>query len=402
MSAPGIVIVGGGFAGLWATLVARRQIEDAGAAIPVTLVSTSDQLTMRPRLYEPDPEDYRAPLRPVVETAGARLTIGAVTSIDTEGQSVTLSDGGGQIAYDRLVLATGSVLRRPPIDGAERHGFDNDTWSQAMVLEQHLAATLGGPPPPGGDTFVVIGAGFTGIEIATEMRTRIAKHAGKVRAEAARVVLLDRTAQVGAKLGPNPRPAIQAALAEARVELRLGVSVAAIDETGIAFEGGERIYAGTVIFATGLRAHPLAEQLPVACDKLGRVPVDDYLRATGLSGVYAAGDTAHARVDDDGHVALMSCQHALRMGRYAGYNAARELLALAPEPYRQERYVTCLDLGPAGAVFTQGWSREVEKTGAEAKAVKRMINQNVIYPPSGDKATILAAATLEPHVTAAR
>lgn len=86
----------------------------------------------------------------------------------------------------------------------------------------------------------------------------------------------------------------------------------------------------------------------------------------------------------------------MTMGRYAGYNAAHDLMGDGLEPYRQERYVTCLDLGAAGAVFTRGWDREVELTGEAAKTHKRKINGEIIYPPSGDRETILAAATLVP------
>ena len=91
----------------------------------------------------------------------------------------------------------------------------------------------------------------------------------------------------------------------------------------------------------------------------------------------------------------MSCQHALRMGRFAGHNAACELLSLPLQPYRQPRYVTCLDLGASGAVFTAGWQREVRMTGAEAKELKRSINGELIYPPRGGRAALLAAATLD-------
>jgi NADH dehydrogenase len=92
-----------------------------------------------------------------------------------------------------------------------------------------------------------------------------------------------------------------------------------------------------------------------------------------------AGDSA--RVDTgDGHVALQSCQHALQMGRFAGENAARDLQGCPTLNYRQERYVTCLDLGRSGAVLTEGWERTVKKSGSEAKAVKLRINQDVIYP----------------------
>jgi NADH dehydrogenase len=78
---------------------------------------------------------------------------------------------------------------------------------------------------------------------------------------------------------------------------------------------------------------------------------------------------------------VQSCQHALQLGRFAGENAARDLLGLSMIPYRQPPYITCLDLGRSGAVFTRGWERRIELTGLEAKARKRRINREVIYPP---------------------
>jgi NADH dehydrogenase len=112
--------------------------------------------------------------------------------------------------------------------------------------------------------------------------------------------------------------------------------------------------------------------------------------------VFVAGDAAAADTGD-GHLALQSCQHALQLGRFAGENAARDLLGQPTVPYRQPRYVTCLDLGRAGAVRTQGWDREVVQAGAEAKATKQMINRRLIYPPADvDGATLLAMSSIDP------
>jgi len=91
----------------------------------------------------------------------------------------------------------------------------------------------------------------------------------------------------------------------------------------------------------------------------------------------------------DGHRTLQSCQHAGQLGRVAGENAARDLLGLPLVPYAQLRYVTCLDLGRSGAVITQGWERRVEKTGSEGKAVKRLVNTQLIYPPADGTAKAL-------------
>jgi NADH dehydrogenase len=108
--------------------------------------------------------------------------------------------------------------------------------------------------------------------------------------------------------------------------------------------------------------------------------------------VFATGDAAKAACDDDGNYALMSCQHATRMGAFAGHNAAAELLGEAPTPYHQKAYVTCLDLGEAGAIFTRGWDRKVEMVGAEAKKTKHEINTVWIYPPKAVRAAALASA----------
>lgn len=88
----------------------------------------------------------------------------------------------------------------------------------------------------------------------------------------------------------------------------------------------------------------------------------------------------------------MTCQHAIALGRSAGNNAAAQLLGVAPVPYRQSKYVTCLDLGAWGAVFTEGWDRQVKLVRQEGKALKTQINTQWIYPPIADRAVALAAA----------
>ena len=88
----------------------------------------------------------------------------------------------------------------------------------------------------------------------------------------------------------------------------------------------------------------------------------------------------------------MTCQHAIALGRSAGNNAAAQLLDVAPVPYRQSKYVTCLDLGAWGAVFTEGWDRQVKLVRQEGKALKTQINTQWIYPPIADRDVALAAA----------
>jgi NADH dehydrogenase len=375
-----ITVVGGGFAGVFAALAAVRAA-DGGAE--VTLVSREPRLVLRPRLYEPAPETLHSELGELLAKAGVGFVQGEAEALDLDGRRLRLADGRS-LAWDRLVIATGSVMPRPPVPGAA-DAYSIDTQAEAVAFDARLAEIAGRPEP----VVAVVGAGFTGVELALNLRDRLEAHGGP--GERLRIVLLDQAAEVGPELGPGPRPAIEAALREARVELRLGASLSALGAEEVVFEGGERLTADAVALCTGLRAADFAGRAPGPRDGAGRLVVDAFLRAPDAPGVFVAGDAACA-TPDEGRTTLMSCQHALPLGRVAGENAARSLLGLELLPYAQRRYATCLDLGRSGAVLTDGWDRAVQALGSEAKAVKRQINTRLIYPPEGSREEILKAS----------
>jgi NADH dehydrogenase len=120
--------------------------------------------------------------------------------------------------------------------------------------------------------------------------------------------------------------------------------------------------------------------LPGARDGLDRLAVDPFMRVAGLANVFAAGDVASSLVDGV-HSTVMSCQFARPMGRFAGHNVVADLFGEPMLPLRIDWYVTVLDLGGWGALYTVGWDRRVFSTGHEAKVIKEMINQKRIYPP---------------------
>ena len=277
-------------------------------------------------------------------------------------------------------------MRRPAVPGTEA-AFSVDTQAAAIAFDRRLGEIVRDVAEP---TIAVIGAGFTGIELALELRDRLLVHGADGVAERLRIVLIDRAQTIGPE--PGPRPEIEAALAAAGVELRLGAAVRALAAERVSFADDSVLAADAVVLATGMAASPFAAQVPGARDELGRVVIDAALRAPAAPEVFVAGDAAAADTGD-GHRTLQSCQHAGQLGRVAGENAARDLLGLPPVPYTQLRYVTCLDLGRSGAVITQGWERRVEKTGSEGKAVKRRINTQIIYPPVDGTAQALLASS---------
>jgi len=394
-----LVIIGAGFAGMYAALSSARLRDIQGAAsqqLEIMLVSPEPTLVVRPRLYEPDPETLTAPLQDVLEAIDVAYVQGYAETVDVASRAVGIVTRDGthrKLSYDRLVLATGSRLFRPNIPGLAEHAFSVDQLEDAIALDRHLHGLADRPSSRARDTVVVAGGGFTGIEAATELPARLRAILGPNAKP--HVVIVDRSEAIAPDMGASARPVIENALRELGVETRLGVGVAALDEGGATLTNGEHIEAATVVWAAGIRAAPLTTQIPAERDSFGRLLVDRDLRVTSVPGIFATGDAARAACDDLGNYALMSCQHATRMGAFAGNNAAAELLSVPTRPYHQKVYVTCLDLGEAGALFTRGWERKVELVGAEAKKTKQEINTVWIYPPRAERAAALASADPE-------
>ena len=377
-----------------------RRLRDMQGASPeqleIVLLAPDPTLVVRPRLYETKPETLTAPLLDVFKSIDVVYVKGSAETIDTDGRKVHYKsiDGARKtLDYDRLIVATGSRLFRPNIPGLAKYGFSVDQLADALALDQHLHGLATQPESNARNTVVVAGGGFTGIETAAEMPSRLRAIFGS-NVEA-RVIIVDRGEAIAPAMGAEARPAIEDALRRLGVETRFGAGVAALDESSVTLSSGERLEASTVIWAAGMRAAPLTTQIPADRDNFGRLLVDRDLRVSAVPGVFATGDAARAACDDIGNYALMSCQHAIRMGAFAGHNAVAELLGTPTKPYHQKAYVTCLDLGEAGAIFTRGWDRKVEMVGAVAKKTKQEINTVWIYPPKAERAAALASADPE-------
>ena len=390
-----IIIAGSGFAGLWAAMSASRAIALAGREgdVEVTVISPEPNVTIRPRLYEPVLENMNPDIAPLLDAVGVRHVAGHVDTIDTAARQAGIAlIGGGRetLSYDRFVLAAGSQLFRPDVPGLADHGFDSDQLASAQALDAHLKALAARPASEARNTVVVAGGGFTGLEAATEMPGRLRAVLGPDTE--IRVVIVDNAPAIGAAMGSQALPFVAEALIEAGIETRAGVRVSAIDTDGVTLSSGERIATSTVVWTAGMRATPLAAQLPGEHDPLGRVIGDAWLHAPAADGVFVTGDAVKAPTDDQGNFNVMSCQHAMSLGRVAGHNAAAELVGLPLHPYSQPKYVTCLDLGPWGALYTEGWDRQVRYTREEGKQIKREINTQWIYPPAPDRDAVFAVA----------
>jgi NADH dehydrogenase len=329
----------------------------------------------------------------LLRETGIHYIRGIADRIDPEAQTLSIVARTGErstLSYDRLILAAGSQLHRPQIPGLDHFAFSIDQLAEAAEFDAHLHALAQRPESLGRDSIAIIGGGFTGIELATELPARLRRILGETAKP--RIILIERADVIGPELGANPRPIIEQALQSQGVECRLGTQVTRITATGLETSFGETIPTETVVWTAGMRANPLTRQLPGEQDALGRVLVDRNLRLPAAPAIFAAGDVGKAATDDQGNFTLMSCQHALLLGRAAGHNAAADLLGLPNLPYRQPNYGTTLDLGPWGAMRCEGWNRNALAAGPEVKAMKQFINSKLIYPPAPDRRIAFEAA----------
>jgi NADH dehydrogenase len=285
-----------------------------------------------------------------------------------------------RIGYDQLVICSGS-RRAIELSARNQHGVDNH--AEALALRKALDR-FGSRRP----RVAVIGSSFTGLEVATELAKR------------ADVALIERQSQIAPEFGAAARKLIEQALESLNIEVHRNSDVMLSDEGQAVVRSGRELDMDLIVWATGLEAWDVASESGFQPDDLGRIPVDETL-FTGVDGVWAAGDCARAKVDGQ-HVAPMSCQHAMPMGARAGANAARAAFGLRPDPYSQPFYLTCLDLGGAGALLTAGFERnDVLASGDSAKQFKRYINRHLIYPPVHDADALLKLGAAEPANAAA-
>ncbi|KAA0968742.1 NAD(P)/FAD-dependent oxidoreductase [Pseudomonas sp. ANT_H12B] len=389
-----ILVIGAGFGGMWTALSATRLFDIHGHNdVEVTVLAPQAELRVRPRFYEPNAHQLTAPIGELFDSVGVKFIKGTAQTIDVQQKRVGYVDAFGNqqvCSYDKLVLATGSRLALPNTPGVTDHAFDVDQIEQAVRLENHLKSLVNLPPGKARNTVVVAGGGFTGIETATEMPARLRAILGN-RADI-EVIIVDRGDEVGGSMGAEIAKSIAEASIETGVTWCLKSSVVAVDENGVTLADGQRIDAKTVVWTTGVRASSLTEQIPAERDHLGRLHVDAHLKVIGQEDIFATGDVAYAASDDIGNFALMTCQHAIVLGRHAGNNVAAQILGVDPTPYSQPKYVTCLDLGAWGAVYTEGWDRQVKLVKQEGKALKTQINTQWIYPPVANREAAWAAA----------
>jgi NADH dehydrogenase len=378
---PRVVVVGGGFAGFHA---ARNLSKRLGENAEIVLVNSTDYFLYLPLLPEVatgvlEPRRIAVPL--AASLPGVRVVLGEVDDIDPAQKRVGWADpegGRAGVTYDRLLLTVGSVNKLLPIPGVSEHAHGFRGLPEALYLRDHIvrqfeiAADEDDPAERAARlTFVVVGAGYTGTEVAAQgvlfTDSLLGAHA-ELRDQPVRWMLLDTAKRVLPELDERLSGTADRVLRERGVEVRMGASVEEAGHDGVRLTTGEDVPTRSLIWCVGVRADPLVESLGLKTDK-GRVVVDEFMRVPGQPEVFAAGDAAAVPdVTRPGQATAMTAQHAERQGKLVARNIAASLGHGTARRYKHHDLGFVVELGGRDAAANP---LHVPLAGLPAKAVTR-------------------------------
>ena len=330
---PHVVIVGGGFAGVGcAHELAHKHID-------VTLIDKNDYHQFQPLLYQLATAqlavtDIARPLRGIfAKSKHVRVITGTVTDVDVSTRTVSMQDGP-DITGDTLVLAAGAQPNFFDTPGASDHAFPLYSVDDAERLRSRLLGVFDSADrdpsliDKGALTFVVVGAGPTGVETAgalADLVRLVAPHYYKsFPSDRARIVIIDRGDTVLNGFSDHAHRYASAKLAEFNVEVRLGVGVAGVEPGSVTLTDGSEIGTHVVVWAGGEKAADVIGRSGLPQGRGGRVDVESDLTVKGFPGVYVLGDAANIR-NEDGDVLPQLGSVAMQSGKWAARNILHEL-----------------------------------------------------------------------------
>lgn len=354
---PTVVVVGAGFGGLRVARALRR------APVQVVLLDRNNYHLFQPLLYQVataglEPEEIAKPARAILRgQKNFDFRMVEVTRVDFAAKRLETS--AGPIAYDFLVLAPGGETNFFGLESMQRHGLGLKDIPDAIEIRNHVLTCFEQAMlEPDAErrrallTFIVVGGGPTGVEMAGALseliRLVLVKDYPRLNIKDVRILLLEATDKLLAAMPERLREAAGKTLWRKYVEVRFGASVADYDGDRIRLKSGEVIPAKTVIWAAGVRASSLNVTLGLPTGRQGRIPVEPTLQVTGHPEVFIIGDAAYR--EQDGEPLPMVAPVAIQMGQSVARNIKRQLRGRPLEPFRYRDQGTLATIGRNAAV----------------------------------------------------
>ena len=245
-----------------------------------------------------EPRHVVVPLRMMCPRS--ELVVGSATALDEAARTVAVESHAGtfEVRYERLVLALGSVARTLPVPGLAEHALGFNDLADAIALRNHVLAELEAADLAPGTphlSFVFVGAGYAGVEALAELHDLVRdalRFYPRLRAAPQRWVLVEASDRILHELSPRLAAYVSKLLARRGIEVRTGTRLERLDAESATLSDGERIETHTLVWTTGVRAHPLLAAWGLPVDERGRVKVDEQLRVEGRDATWAVGDCA--------------------------------------------------------------------------------------------------------------
>ena len=329
-----IVILGGGFGGIYAALRFEKALA-RGAALEVTLVNRENFFLFTPMLHEVaasdlDITDIVSPIRTLLRRV--KFVQGEVEAIDLEARRVTVSHGGDahghELDYDHLVIGLGAITNFYDLPGVEARALTMKSLGDAIALRNRLIECLEEADPECCRvkvpllTFVVAGGGFAGVETVAAVndfvREALRFYPNLTEAQV-RVVLVHDGPVILPELGERLGAYAQRKLTERKVDIRVNTKIAGMSEIGVKLGDGTAIPANTLVWTAGTAPNPLLAALPCQKER-GRLVANAFMEVPGWPGVWALGDCAVIQDPRTGRPYPPTAQHALRQGRVLADN----------------------------------------------------------------------------------
>jgi|APTNR8051073442_1049403.scaffolds.fasta_scaffold03060_6 NADH dehydrogenase len=357
-----IVIVGGGFGGVFAAKYLRKR---AGSDVQIELISQDNFFVFQPLLSEVaggsiQPADAVSPLRAFLP--GVAVRVAEVRRIDVAAKSVHATVGRGEeitaVPYDQLVIAVGQIVDLSRTPGLADRALVMKDVMDAFRIRNHVMQCLEDADSVTDAvrrkrllTFVVVGGGFTGVEVIGEIQDLIhasLKYYPKLRPDEIRIVLIQHGARILPELPERLADYAADTLRRRGIDILLKTGVKSASLSGVEIEGGTVIDADTIIGAIGNAPSPLMRSLPVPLEH-GKIVVDRCLRVQGLNDVWALGDNAHIPLGDpsqpDIAYAPPLAQFAVREAKVLAQNILAHLRGDTPKPFAYRSLGTMASLG---------------------------------------------------------